>query len=153
LAIAFPGSNGTLVDFFDPATMTEPSISRARHVAASAAESIRVNASALPFANEELDAAFVFFSAHELRQAEARTQFFGELRRVLKPSGRIVLLEHLRDWPNFLAFGPGSFHFLSRRTWMSGIESSDLALIQESAVTAFVRVLVLARGERSICSG
>jgi SAM-dependent methyltransferase len=143
LSEAFPGTNGTAADFFDPAQMTEPSIERARRLAVVSANTIQVRADHLPFQDNELDAAFVFFSAHELRNPDVRTQFFRELRRVLASRGRLILLEHLRDWPNFLAFGPGFLHFHSRRTWLRAIDGAGLRIVEEFPRTPFVRAFVL----------
>jgi signal transduction histidine kinase len=138
----FPHSEGSVLDFFDATEMSEPSIRRARQLA-NAPQSIAADFRALPLRNDELDAAFVFFAAHELRKPESRVRFFQELRRTLAPDGRVVLVEHLRDWPNFFAFGPGCFHFHSRRSWIQTIESAGFTVMQENPLTPFVRIFVL----------
>ena len=139
----YPDSEGLVVDLFDPNEMTEPSIKRARRFTNESTRSIHVNFRALPMLDNELDAAFVFFSAHELRKPESRIKFLTELRRVMRPSGEIILLEHLRDWPNFFAFGPGCFHFHSQRTWNRSIGSAGLLVLKEFTLTPFVHAFVL----------
>ena len=141
----FPDSEGIIVDFFDPIEMTEMSILRARQLGENSIEAIRAKFRALPFKNNELDAAFALFAAHELRKSESRTQFFRELARVLKSNGEIILLEHLRNWPNFLAFGPGCFHFHSRTSWIEAIDTAGLAIEKESSFTPFVRAFLLTK--------
>jgi SAM-dependent methyltransferase len=139
----FPHSEGSVFDFFDRTEMTEPSIQRARQLE-NAPQGLPVDFRALPLRDGELETAFVLFSAHELRKTLPRARFFQELRRILRPHGQIVLVEHLRDWPNFFAFGPGCFHFHSRRTWLGTIQSAGLFTTRECSLTPFVRVFVLA---------
>lgn len=134
---------GTIIDFFDAEEMTEPSIERARNYVRASPGSIHARAAAIPLGDNQLEAAFVFFSAHELRRPASRAQFFAELNRVLKPTGRIILLEHLRDLPNFLAFGPGFLHFHSRPSWMDAIAAASLRVQHEFSRTPFVRAFVL----------
>lgn len=134
---AFPASDGSTVDFFAE-EMSEPSIRRAREL--TKAKSTAVDFRSLPFRDQSLDAASVFFSAHELRAEKSRAQFFAELRRVLKQNGRLMVLEHLRDLPNFLAFGPGAFHFHSRASWLRA--AKEFKLTHEFSLTPFVRVFV-----------
>jgi hypothetical protein len=142
---AFSNNDGLIVDLFDPNEMTEPSIKRARRFANESSRSIHANFRALPMSDNELDAAFVFFSAHELRKPESQIKFLTELRRVISTSGEIILLEHLRDWPNFFAFGPGCFHFHSRQTWNRSIGSAGLFVVKELILTPFVHAFVLKR--------
>jgi SAM-dependent methyltransferase len=143
----FPDAETWVLDFFDPSEMTEASIRRARRQnGATLASSLSVDFRALPFADAELDAVFLIFSAHELRSETSRQQFFKELDRVLRPSGRMVLVEHLRDAPNFFAFGPGAFHFHSRAAWLRAAEGANLSLAEECQLTPFVRVLLLEKG-------
>lgn len=59
----------------------------------------------------------------------------------------VVLVEHLRDWKNFIAFGPGFVHFHSRRSWLRTIREAGLLIERESAVTPFVECFVLRRAE------
>jgi hypothetical protein len=141
----YPESDGSIVDLYDPNEMTEPSIKRARHSPKQFPQPIRADFRALPLQNDELDAAFVLFSAHELRKPESRILFFSELRRVLRSHGEIILLEHLRDCPNFFAFGPGCFHFHSRRTWSHSIGSAGLFILKEFTLTSFIRAFVLGK--------
>lgn len=144
LRAKFPRAESTTIDFFDLAEMTEPSILRARREhAADLPAPIRADFRALPFPENEFDAAFLIFAAHELRAPASRTKLLQELRRVLQPNGKLLLVEHLRDLANFLAFGPGFLHFHSRAEWLRAITGANLSVIQEFRCTPFVRVFLL----------
>lgn len=140
----FPECEYRVLDVFDPKEMTEPSIARAREMSGrdrlEAVSWRRLTADDAVF-----DTIFLLFMAHEFRHAEARLGFFREIARVLAPHGRVVIVEHLRDLPNFLAFGPGFFHFQSRQTWLSTLQASGLEIIRESKITPFVRVFEATR--------
>jgi ubiquinone/menaquinone biosynthesis C-methylase UbiE len=138
---------GAVVDIYDPAKTTEPSIARARRLYP-ATEPFEVgSADALPLPNTDRDAIFLLFAAHELRAPERRTQLLRETCRVLKESGRVVLVEHLRSLPNFLAFGPGFLHFHSGRNWLNSIQDAGFEVEDQSRVTPFVHCFVLRKAE------
>ena len=163
LRALFRGARGRVFDIFDPAEMTEPSIARARlrslrelrrgrpdlagrpdpagNVVAPEPADFR----RLPVPTGTIDAAMLLLSAHELRTDTARGDLFAELRRVLGPGGRVVVAEHLRDWANFAAFGPGFLHFHSRRTWTRCFAQHRFDVHAEFSITPFVRVFVLRR--------
>jgi hypothetical protein len=143
IASMFPGSKGTIVDIYDPREMTEPSIGQARRMAA--APSTTTDWRALPARDQEFDTAFLIFAAHELRHQEARVQLFSEIARVLRVGGELVVVEHSRDWANFLAFGPGFLHFFSQRTWRKAGKAAGLSLRMHRTVTPFVHVFVFRR--------
>jgi SAM-dependent methyltransferase len=158
LRALFREARGRVFDIFDPVRMTEPSIARARlrslrerrrgravPAGTNAEEAERADFRRLPVATGTVDAALLLLSAHELRTDEARTALFTELRRVLGPGGRIVIAEHLRDWANFAAFGPGFLHFHSRRTWTRCFARTRFDIHSEFRITPFVRVFVLRR--------
>jgi SAM-dependent methyltransferase len=141
----FSGAEGRVFDMFDEREMTEPSIARARRLAVNAVAAERVDYRRLPLPKGTIDVAMLLLSAHELRSEEARSALFAELRRVLGPAGRIVVAEHLRDWANFLAFGPGFLHFHSRRTWLRCFSQNRFDVHREFSITPFVRIFVLRR--------
>jgi SAM-dependent methyltransferase len=139
------GAPGRVFDMFDAASMTEPSIRRARANAASSAPSEPVDYRSLPVDTESVDLVVLPLSAHELRTHAARRALFEEVRRGLTAGGRVVVAEHLRDWPNFIAFGPGAFHFHSRRAWKRCFTDAGLAIHREFSITPFVHVFILRR--------
>jgi SAM-dependent methyltransferase len=139
----FPGTSPTVLDLYDPIEMTEPSIRRARSLTPSSVPCETAAVTALPFHDQELDAVFLIFAAHEVRRPELRLQFFRELRRTLKPGGRLLIVEHLRDLPNFIAFGPGFLHFHSRREWLRLAQGTGFAVAREFRCTPFVAVFLL----------
>ncbi|MDQ6615338.1 MAG: class I SAM-dependent methyltransferase [Actinomycetota bacterium] len=92
----------------------------------------------LPLRSGSLDAIVLVFSAHEIRDREQRAGLFDEFGRPLAPGGRVILVKHLRDWANVAAFGPGAWHFQTRRTWMAVAERVGFGLIHEVHKTHFV---------------
>jgi SAM-dependent methyltransferase len=140
----FPDAKGQILDIFDPSEMTEPSIARARGSNAAPSETFAANFRALPAPSGSCDAVFLIFAAHELRNRSSRHEFFAEIARMLSANGTVVMIEHLRDLPNFAAFGPGFLHFQSRREWINGAATANLALVNEFSITPFVRVFLLA---------
>jgi SAM-dependent methyltransferase len=134
-------------DIYDPEEMTEPSIVLARRLRPQGElrQAEPANYRRLPLPTGTIDAAMLLLSAHELRSDEARAALFTELRRVLGPGGRVVVAEHLRDWANFLAYGPGFLHFHSRRTWVRCFARHRFDVHREFSITPFVRIFVLRR--------
>jgi SAM-dependent methyltransferase len=141
----FPDSEGKMGDFFDAADMSEPSIQRARTECELDAAAERVNFRALPHPDHSFDNVFLLFAAHEIRNASSRELFFREVCRVLLPSGTILLVEHVRDFANFAAFGPGFFHFLPAREWRRLAHVAGLQVVGERRMTPFVKIILLTR--------
>ncbi len=134
------GSDGAAYDFFDAKVMVEPSIHRARAVSRPEVEAATVDFRALNIESDSLDTAFVMLAAHELRERADRERFFAELRRILKPDGQLIVAEHVRDAANFVAFGPGAFHFFAASEWRHLGEMFET--VDAFKITPFVRVWV-----------
>ncbi|MEO1481696.1 MAG: hypothetical protein AAFU77_06285 [Myxococcota bacterium] len=82
-------------------------------------------------------------SAHELREREPRAAVFRKARAALAPNGAIVVVEHLRDLPNALAYSIGVGHFLSRQDWERTFQRAELRLVEEHRHTPLVHTFVL----------
>jgi ubiquinone/menaquinone biosynthesis C-methylase UbiE len=147
LAAKFPHAESEAVDIYDPEVMTETSIAIARHLKPSPIKATAARYDALPFATSSIDAAFVIFSAHELRHHNQRVAFFTEIARILTPAGNIILVEHSRDLWNFLAFGPGVFHFFAQRTWRRAAFDAALIVHADCSITPFVHAYNLRKTE------
>jgi SAM-dependent methyltransferase len=141
----FPGSASHVFDIYDSSQMTEPSIERARSNSLSSSDRPILDGK-IPLEDSQLEAAFVIFAAHELRSHPERVKFFNELARVLKMEGHLVLVEHLRDFKNFAAYGPAFKHFFSRREWLSVAQESGLAVQTESSIAGFVHCFIFSKG-------
>jgi SAM-dependent methyltransferase len=138
----YPAAEVAILDVYDPAEMPEPSIARARREDRSRLASIKADFRKLPLQTASADLVTVIFVAHELRRPASKESFFRELARVIKPGGRVLLVEHLRDTWNLVAFGPGAFHFFPRSQWLRVAEATGFRLSEEISRTVFVRAFV-----------
>lgn len=141
VARRLPGAVRHVFDVCDPTGDISPSLRRAR---AEAAYPVSVVAAdRIPLDDHAVDLAVVAFSAHELRNPGRRTAFFRELARIVGPQGRILVVEHLRDGWNLLAYGPGFLHFLPRRVWERTFSEAGLRVARDSTFTPWVHAFEL----------
>jgi SAM-dependent methyltransferase len=145
LDAVMPGRCVARLDIFDARVMTSPSIQRARARTGSERPATRCSPIALTLESEGCDAIVVAFTAHEIRDQDARERFFDEIHRCLRRGGKALIVEHLRDWANFAAFGPGFLHFVSRREWLRLAGRAGLAIASETRITPWVMALTLER--------
>jgi len=145
LAARWPDAAATVVDLYDPQVTAEPSIRRARALVPPPPGTIAGRYADLPVGSGTQEAVFVAFAVHELRHRAQRQALFAEIRRILRPGGRVVLVEHCRDAANIAAFGPGAWHFYPRGEWLRLAGTAGLRRVAETTMTPFVRALVLQR--------
>ncbi len=145
LASKYPACTLQVYDFYDAAKHTEVSIERARRAYPPFAGTVKISTASLPLSDNLVDTFFLIFAAHEIRNDEERIVFFKELSRCLKPLGKIIITEHLRDWPNFLAYNIGFFHFLSKASWYKTYKKAGLGLVTENKITPFISTFILTK--------
>lgn len=143
IKVKFPNSNLTICDFYDPKKHTEVSIKRARKAYPPDPKTIAVKTETLPFSNQQFDHILAILAAHEIRNEKERIQFFKALKRVKNPTGKIYVMEHLRDLNNFLAYTIGFLHFYSKKTWLRSFEAADLQLESTIKITPFITLFIL----------
>ena len=139
----YPDAGLIVYDFYDPTKHTEVSIERARKAYPSYPTVTKIATSHIPTETGSIDLILILLAAHEIRLRNERIVFFKELKRVLKTNGKIVVVEHLRDLPNFIGFNFGFFHFHSKPEWKQTFSSASLDLEQEIKITPFLSTFIL----------
>lgn len=139
----YPDVELSVLDFYNPTEHTELSIKRARKAYPPYPNTLSITTNKIPLEDNSIAIVFVVLSAHEIRNHYERAIFFKELRRILKTDGKIVVTEHLRDIPNFLAYTIGFLHFHSRKTWLQTFEDANLKVSKELKITPFLTTFVL----------
>jgi SAM-dependent methyltransferase len=136
----FPQANLQVFDFYDSRRHTEPAIIRARKVSLVYPGTRQIKSNAIPLKDDSVDIIFLLSAAHEIRSQEEKIQFLKECHRVCKTDGKVIMVEHLRDFPNFLAFTVGFTHFFSKRTWKQAFEKAGFTSFTETKFTPFMSI-------------
>ncbi len=140
---------GVIIDTYSPAVMTEPSIKIAR---AGTALIRRPDAAcrwdAWPVRQNCFNICYFILAAHELRDRAERLGLFNEAARSLAQGGKLVLVEHARDFLNFLAFGPGFTHFWPTAEWDSLAGEAGLTCTHKGRKAGFIITRVYAKEQR-----
>lgn len=139
----FPQAQLKVFDFYDPKRHTEPAIVRARKVSLTYPNTTVIKSNHIPMADQSTDLVFLLSAAHEIRDYKEKVAFLKECHRICKPSGKVVLVEHLRDFPNFLAFTVGFTHFFSARVWKNAFTDAGFGNIKEQKFTPFMSVFTV----------
>jgi len=98
----WPKSYLKVFDFYNAERHTEPAIIRARKVSLVYPDTEQIKSNIIPLEDKSVDIIFLLSAAHEIRLHNEKVAFLKECRRVCKQNGKIIMVEHLRDFPNFL---------------------------------------------------
>ncbi len=141
----FPAADIRVFDFYNAEQHTEPAIKRARKVSLVYPNTQQIASGSIPMQDGSADLVFLLSAIHEIRTHEERVQFLKECYRICTPGGRVIMVEHLRDLPNFLAFTIGFTHFFSKTTWKNAFESAGFSQFNETKFTAYMSVFTCRR--------
>ncbi len=136
----FPQSDLKVFDFYNAKQHTEPAIKRARKVSLVYPNTQQIASNSIPLKDNTADIVFLLSAVHEIRSHEEKVQFLKECYRLCKPDGKVILIEHLRDFSNFLAFTVGFTHFFSRSVWKNAFERAGFSSFQETKFTPFMSI-------------
>jgi hypothetical protein len=139
----YPASPLVVFDFYDPAKHTEVSIERARKAYAVYPGTKSISTSHIPLEKQSQDYIFAILSAHEIRNRQERIRFLKGLGESLKQNGKLIVVEHLRNLPNFMAYTIGFFHFFSKREWKYSFDRSGFTIVKEIRITIFIVAFIL----------
>jgi len=136
----FPQADLKVFDFYDVKRHTEPAIKRARKVSLVYPDTRSISSNSIPLDDRSVDIVFLLSAVHEIRSHEEKIRFLKECYRVCKPNGKVIMVEHLRDFPNFVAFSVGFTHFFSRAVWKNAFKSAGFTSFGETKFTPFMSV-------------
>jgi SAM-dependent methyltransferase len=136
----FPKSDLKVFDFYNAERHTEPAIIRARKVSLVYPGTQQITSNSIPLKDCSVDIIFLLSAAHEIRSQEEKIQFLKECHRLCKQNGKVIMVEHLRDFPNFLAFTIGFTHFFSKKVWKKAFEKAGFSSFAETKITPFMSI-------------
>jgi len=139
LSAALPADSSVVFDLYGIPGMGGVSVERARR---SVTQCPAIPTSVLPTDPLSRDTILGVFALHEIQSPKERAAFFAALTNLLIPGGRLVVVEHLRDWKNFLVFGCGFLHFQSEREWRRCAAAAGLTFECQASLTPFVQIMI-----------
>ncbi|MCU7616815.1 class I SAM-dependent methyltransferase [Chryseobacterium sp. PBS4-4] len=138
----FPNADLKVFDFYDSERHTEPAIIRARKVSLVYPNTQQIKSDSIEMNDDSVDLIFLLSAVHEIRSNNEKIQFLKECHRVCKPNGKVIMVEHLRDFPNFLAFSVGFTHFFPKKIWRNAFENSGFKTFEEIKFTPFMSIFI-----------
>lgn len=134
-----------IFDFYDPEKHTEISIKRARRAHPPEPGTRTIQTSHIPLESGSVDRVILMLAAHEIRDRTERVAFFKEIRRVLAENGKVIFTEHLRDFPNILAYTIGAWHFHPRCEWLATFEAAGFVIRNEVKNNLLITTFILGK--------
>jgi hypothetical protein len=145
LRTSAPGT-GTAIDVFDRTRSHAAALRQARSSFPPAGPSVPIGGLPAAIAPASVDTVFLLMSAHETHGRD-RAALFTTARAAVVREGRVVLVEHLRNPANILAFGPGAWHFSRREAWLATAVAAGLLLVDERRLDPWVTGFVFRAAE------
>lgn len=136
----FPQADLRVFDFYNAKRHTEAAIKRARKVSLIYPNTQSIASNSIPLNDRSVDLVFLLSAVHEIRSQNEKILFLKECHRICKPGGNVIMVEHLRDFPNFAAFSVGFTHFFSKSVWKKAFDGAGFNFFEEKKFTPFMSV-------------
>lgn len=140
LAEVFPAAT---IDVVDVVSEPEATVRRARKLYPAEAPVVDPRSLGAGESAGRYDLVLFAQSAHEIRDPLVRATMFAAARVAVRDGGAVVVVEHLLDPANAVAFGPGALHFHTRRAWLASFAAGGLRVRQHLTVLPLVHCWVL----------
>ena len=126
----------TVVDIYNPQLMPHDAIARARAMVVQPGPDNRVtwregSIDLLPLPDSSVRVVTLYCTLGAFWQAGDHQRLIQEIRRILKPGGRLVMAEKVRSYTNWLVWGPLATRFPSNQYWRRLLESNGFEIRQE----------------------
>jgi SAM-dependent methyltransferase len=123
----------TVIDVYNPQLAAAAGLARARHQAPAAQTDPRLiwydgSINLLPMPDKSVTAVFLPQILSEFSQHGDRQAILREVRRILKPNGRLLLAEQTASWLNWLRVGPGTSKLQPAEYWHNLLLEADFEL-------------------------
>jgi SAM-dependent methyltransferase len=140
----------TVADIYNPQIFDRPYIKRWRQILPVAVEDRRLIWSVgtfnlLPIQDSCQDAVILFGVLSELVQDGDRKLLLGEVYRILRPGGRIIVAEPISSLTNRLLMGWGASHFKPVNHWLRMLDRANYLRLKKIKIND---VIVYIRGEK-----
>lgn len=96
----------------------------------------------LPMGDATVGLVVVLFGIHELHSDSDAVALLHELNRVTVGDGSVVIVEHLIDVPNVVAYGLAAWHFSTGGRWRHAVTSAGMHMKSATRIGGLVTVMV-----------
>lgn len=135
------GPSGRVIGIDTAPEMVEAANGRAREAGVANLEVLRSEENTFPVADSAVDLLWIAFLAHELLEPVA---FFRECRRVLRPGGRLAVIDWRKD-PEAAEMGPALDERVGEEDVAEALVSAGLALSERGRWNRFTFYITAVR--------
>lgn len=136
----------TVVDVYNPQLTTDSALARARRQAPPAKQDPRLDwydgqFNLLPLPDSSVEAVFVFQALSEFSQHGDRKIMLREIRRILKPNGRLLLAEQTASWLNWLLVGSSTAKLQPVEYWRELLLEAGFDILRQEQIQGLINCL------------
>jgi ubiquinone/menaquinone biosynthesis C-methylase UbiE len=136
----------TVVDVYNPQLTTDSALAHARREAPPAKTDPRLvwydgHFNLLPLPDASVEAVFMFQVLSEFNQHGDRQVLLREVRRILKPSGRLLITEQSASWLNWLLVRHGGANLQPVEYWQDLLQGAGFDILRQEQIQGLLNCL------------
>jgi ubiquinone/menaquinone biosynthesis C-methylase UbiE len=136
----------TVIDIYNPQLTSDSGLARARRMAPSAKKDPRLSwydgqFNLLPLPDKSVEAVFMFQILSEFSQQGDRQVLLREVRRILKPNGRLLIAEQTASWLNWLLAGTSTAKLQPVEYWRDLLAEAGFDILRQEEIQGLLNCI------------